>query len=93
MNIEIQVRKIPVPALRNNHTSSKELKSVVDDEEVKWYWLLLSQHIESEVSAKELLTDIATLWVTIRGFSICSMWMEQYKKKVQKGISRHRKIL
>lgn len=61
------------------------MKTVFDDEEIQWYWLLLSNDIDSQEDANELLTDIITLWVTIRGFSICAMWMEQYKQEIRKG--------
>ncbi len=80
-----------MPYLGKNRTSSNDqfqeiiIKTVFDDEEVQWYWLLLSNDIDSKEDANELLTDIITLWVTIRGFSICTMWMEQYKQDIKKG--------
>ncbi len=91
VSIEKQVRNILVPYLGKNRTSSNEqfqeiiIKTVFDDEEVQWHWLLLSNDIDTKEDANELLTDIITLWVTIRGFSICAMWMEQYKQDIKKG--------
>ena len=32
---------------------------------------------------RQLLREIVTLWVTVRGFSITAMWMEVYKKVCQ----------
>ena len=80
-----------MPYLSRNRTSSNQqfqeeiIRTVFDDNEVQWYWLLLCQDIDSKEDANELLTDIITLWVTIRGFSICAMWMEQYKQEIGKG--------
>ena len=40
---------------------------------------MLSQDIERPDDSLLLLTDIVTLWVTIRGYSIVAAWMEVYK--------------
>ena len=45
-------------------------------------------HIEKEDHAIELLQDIAEMWVTIRGFSLASSWLEEYKKKAEVSKSR-----
>ena len=42
-------------------------------------WSLLSADIDSEAFACELLAEMIKLWVTIRGFSTVSEWVEQYK--------------
>lgn len=60
---------------------SQVIKKIVKDEDIQWYWTLLSQDIDSEDDAIELLTDIVQLWVTVRGFSLVNTWMETYKIK------------
>ena len=52
---------------------------IIKNENVQFYWTLLSQDIERPDESLLLLTDIVTLWVTIRGYSIVAAWMEVYK--------------
>lgn len=42
-------------------------------------WSMLSADIDTEAFACELLEEMIKLWLTIRGFSIMSTWVEQYK--------------
>ena len=58
------------------------IDKIAQNEEVKWKWTIISQCINSD-DAIELLREIVTLWVTVRGFSITAMWMEVYKKVCQ----------
>ena len=57
------------------------LDTIVADDNIQWHWTLLSQCIDSEDLAIELLREIVKLWVTIRGFSLAASWMEVYKKE------------
>ena len=52
---------------------------VCNSDDVQWHWTLLSTCIDSEDHAIELLWEIATLCITIRGFSIAATWLEVYK--------------
>ena len=54
------------------------LDKIAQYEKVKWKWTIISQCINSSNDAIELLCEIVTLWVTVRGFSITTMWMEVY---------------
>lgn len=58
--------------------------TIVQDEEVQWLWLLISQDIDSEDDSQELLTEIIKLWTTVRGFSLAASWMEVYKQSSAK---------
>ena len=59
----------------------------------------MSYNIQDDGSRSELLTHIARTWLTIRGFSITSQWMEQYKhlssadSKKKKGLRKEVKKL
>ena len=55
------------------------LDSITSDDDVYYYWSFVSQDIDDEDASQELLYEIASLWVTIRGFSLASTWLEQYK--------------
>ena len=61
---------------------------LITEDDVKFYWTLISQDIEKADHAVELLADIAHMWVTIRGFSLASSWLEEYKKKAKVSKSR-----
>lgn len=56
------------------------ISKVVDSDGVQFHWTLLCQCIEKEEDVVWLLAEIVKLYVTIRGFSIAAMWMEQFKR-------------
>ena len=84
---------ILLPAHLVKQANSKEefeqliIERLVENEEIQWKWLLISQCVDSE-NAIELLQDIVKLWVTVRGFSITALWMEMYKKESKKLIKK-----
>ena len=59
-----------------------------NSDDVQWHWTLLSTCIDSEDHAIELLQEIATLCITIRGFSIAATWLEVYKLATRKTVKR-----
>ena len=71
------------------------IKKVLEDEDVQFNWTLISQDLDSYEEAQELLYEVVHLWVTIRGFSIASTWMETYKqatkqtKQKSTGLRKH----
>ena len=71
-------------------------KELCEDEDVLFYWSMVSADWDEEES-EALLAMIVNLWVTIRGFSYASAWMEQYKaanhKSVQKSKGVRKKLL
>lgn len=60
------------------------LDVIISNENIQFYWTLLSQDIEKPENSEALLTEIVHLWVTIRGFSMAATWMEEYKKNAKK---------
>ena len=74
-----------------NHLSSLgEKKFLIDtilsDPEVQFNWCMLATSITKEEDALELC------WVTMRGFALTSMWLEEYKRASAKN-SKKRKGL
>ena len=63
------------------------IKLITEDDDVQFYWTLISQDIEKD-HVIELLADIADMWVTIRGFSLASSWLEEYERKAKVSKSR-----
>lgn len=61
--------------------------SVAENEDVLFYWSTISANwLEEE--AQELLTLMVKHWVTTRGFSFVSSFMEKYKCKHKKTIEK-----
>ena len=56
-------------------------EKVKDSEEVQFYWCLLSPDIDDHEHSQELLSEIITLWVTTRGFSLTASWMKEFKNQ------------
>ena len=54
----------------------------------EFYWSLLSHDIDDLEKSKALLLEIVQLWVTIRGFSMASSWLEDYKSLNKKGTKK-----
>ena len=69
-------------------------EEIVTCEDVLFHWAIVSASWDDE-EATALLPMIVQLWVTMRGFSYASAWMDNYKKinkkSVQntKGIRKH----
>ena len=61
--------------------------SIINNDDVKFYWSMLCTEAEEEEKAV-LLPMIIDLWITIRGFSFARSWMEMYKQASKKGTQR-----
>ena len=68
-------------ALATRLHSSSDCKLVVEEvvayEDIQFHWDILSVDLDSKL-AKEVLQDIVTLWLNIRGLT--RSWMERRKK-------------
>jgi hypothetical protein len=98
----VQVEKVVCILLPKHVIKAESNKGVQDiitrileDEDVQFNWTLISQDLDSYEEAQELLYEIVHLWVTVRGFSIASLWMETYKqvtkqtKQKSTGLRKH----
>ena len=68
------------------------MKAISEDVDVQFYWTLVSQDIDNEEDAVELLTEICDMWVTVRDFSMASAWLEEYKKCKRMKIAKKRAL-
>ena len=76
--IEIEFHKhlkLPLPENFRSILAS----AIVHNEDVLFFWDIIRTEWEEEVSSI-LINRIIEKWVTIRGFSIASSWLEKYKK-------------
>ena len=69
----------------------KVTESIVKDEDVLFNWLMISGEWESN-EADILFKMIVNLWVTIRGFSFTSSWVEKYKITHRQSIQKSKGI-
>ena len=80
--IEVRVRKQLFVSFDRRSTDEDLRESIIDsvssDEDIQFYWTILSVDIESEDQATVVLKQIIGLWLTVCGFSIAGKWMDQY---------------
>ena len=82
-SIELKTQDIlPHHLKKLDTTATKEdiIQAIKTDENVQIIWNLLSIDISDDDDAQELLQRIVEMWVTVRGFSMTSFWIEQYKQ-------------
>lgn len=66
----------------------KAMESIAENENVLAHWSELSANWREEEANRELLKMIITHWVTVRGFSFASDFMEAYKQKNKKTVQK-----
>lgn len=90
--IEVRVRKQLLIAFDRKATEEDLRESIIDsvasDEDVQFYWTILSVDIEREDQATLVLKQIIGLWLTVRGFSIAGKWMDQYLQISKQSTSK-----
>ncbi len=100
--IELRVRKHLLISFSKGSTLDEINKreviasAVAADDDVQFYWTLLSVDITNEQIAIDLLKEMIGMWITIRGFSIAKAWLEKYmpeKKSKQKALRKELKII
>ena len=65
----------------NEQSEDEFRKLVLGSEEIQRHWDGLSQNMENETEALQLLDEIVAMWIAMRGFSKTSARLEQYKDK------------
>ena len=70
------------------------IKRVVEDDDVQFYWLIVTAdfEIDDDKIHEVLLHEIAELYVTVRGYSLASGWLEQYKQQTKKSTQRTKSL-
>jgi len=79
-----------------HHLDSENIKAsaisgICNNDEVLFYWELLSGMCEKE-ERDFLLKLIVELWVTIRGFAYASGWMEEHKQVNKKMVQKSKGV-
>ena len=94
--VEVKMQSTLMAVLKRSVAVSGQKQSIIDavanDDDVQFFWALLTCDIQEEEDAITLLKDIVELWLTIRGFSVAGAWLERHKRK-SKTNSRKSKAL
>ena len=64
---------------------------IKDNDDVQFYWSIVAAEWEEE-TAQALLKLIVDLWITIRGFSFASAWIEKFKKEQKKFVQKSKGV-
>lgn len=62
-------------------------KKISESDDVQFYWAIVSAEWE-EGESQALLGMIVEHWITVRGFSFTSGWLERYKQANKKLIQK-----
>ena len=85
--MELIVRKILKSSSPTKNVKQELIREVSLDESVKSHWNTISAEWGEEES-KVLFNMIVDLWVTMRGFSYTSTWMEHHKIETKKSVQK-----
>ena len=88
--IERVTRTVLPKKLLECNESIDVIMSVMESSEVATHWSAIAQPITEEADRSVLLQDIVALWVTMRGFSMASAWMEQFKRAREAHVRKKR---
>ena len=84
--MELEFRK-HINFTDDSSIKSKAMNGILENDDVQVYWESLSMDWEEEVASK-LLKQIVEHWITVRGYSQASAFLEQYKQSVKEGIQK-----
>ena len=93
-SMEEEVREhVRFGALKDSKERCREriTTAVSSNDEVLFHWCMLTAEIE-EIHAQTVLDMLVALWVTIRGFSLASTFIEMYKHDKKKGLQRSKAL-
>ena len=88
--IEEEVRKCLKQLLSGSGHKSSIVKSIMESEEVEFYWLITQADFDvgDEETYKLLLHKMVELYLTVRGHLYASNLMEKHKQAMAKGTQR-----
>ena len=78
--------------LAPNSTRDKLIETVATDDDVLFHWSPVSFNIDCDTHSQELLHHIVKYSLTIRGYSLTSAWLEQYKRTSQKNTHKSKSL-
>ena len=86
MAMELELR-LHLQICKGMGTKEAAVKKIIENDEVKFHWSEVAVNWEEEES-RVLLEMIAVHWVTVRGFSHASAFLEKYKQKYKTTVQK-----
>ena len=86
-SMELVVKKFLKRGDKLKDVKNAMIGVIEGDEDVKLRWAEVSDEWEPEES-QILFAKIVNLWVTMRGFSYASEWMEKWKQETKKSVQK-----
>ncbi len=93
--IEVKTKEVlpqHLASYEQDATREELIQSIVSDDMVQTRWRLEGANIIDEEDGNELLSKIVGMWVTMRGFSITSKWIEDYKHAKKKNVKKSKSL-
>ena len=91
-SIEVKVQELLPHHLAKSGDKKSLIRTIVTDPDIEFNWCMLSVDIRKEEDASELLQIIVESWVTMRGFALTSMWLEEYKRATAKNVKKGKSL-
>ena len=89
LSMELELRK---HLRREQPPNFREVAEIIkNNDDVQFSWSLVAADWEEE-EAQALLSLIIDLWITIRGFSFASSWIEKYKTEHKKSTQKSKAV-
>ena len=87
MELELRRHFTATNASTNESLKDVAYKEILENEDVLFYWTVISVNWDSTEST-ELFKMIVEHYITVRGFSFASSFMEQYKQSEKKSTQK-----
>ena len=66
-------------------------KGLLESDDLLFHWCMLTVDIDDS-DASDLLGMIVHLWITVRGYSFTSAWLEMYKQSKKKALQKSKAL-
>jgi len=85
--IEEEIRQLLPSLLHEADKKDKFIDSLISNDNILFYWEIVGADFEEDDQQvhTNLLRKILELFLTVRGFSYASAWLEKYKQRAKKG--------
>jgi len=85
--IEEEIRQLLPSLLHEADKKRKLVDSLISNEDILFYWEIVGADFEEDDQqvCTKLLRKILELFLTVRGFSYASVWLENYKQRTKRG--------
>ncbi len=91
--VEVKTRQL-LPQHLIESAKSKEwiIEAMLYDNMVQAHWKVVAVDVVDEEDCNDLLRKIVDMWITMRGFSIVSNWMDAYKRVKDKTLKKAKSL-